>query len=94
MKVASSLGLGVLVVVFCDNSLNRIELKQMVKKYPSTGTRFESSDLVKIAQAMGCDAERADSIETLEPILSRAQGLTRPLVVAAHIDPAQYLAQF
>ena len=30
----------------------------------------------------------------VEPILGRAQGLTRPLVIAAHIDPAQYLAQF
>jgi len=35
LKVAASLKLGVLVIVFCDNSLHRIELKQMVKHYPA-----------------------------------------------------------
>jgi len=94
LKVASSLGLGVLVIVFCDNSLHRIELKQMVKHYPSWGTRFEPSDIVKLAEAMGCDGERADTQEALSRIVARGTDLTRPLVVEAHIDPAQYVAQF
>lgn len=94
LQVAASLGLGVLVVVFCDNSLHRIELKQMVKSYPSFGTRFEASDIVKLAEAMGCDGERADTSETLSAIVARGAALTRPLVVEAHIDPAQYVAQF
>jgi acetolactate synthase-1/2/3 large subunit len=94
LKVAASLKLGVLVVVFCDNSLHRIELKQMVQQYPSFGTRFEASDIVKLAQAMGCDGERADSRQELAKIVARGAQLQRPLVVEAHIDPAQYVAQF
>lgn len=94
LKVASALGLGILVVVFCDNSLHRIELKQMVKHYPSVGTRFEASDIVKIAEAMGCDAERADTPEALARIVERGAQLTRPLVVEARIDPAQYVSQY
>ena len=94
LKVASSLGLGVLVIVFCDNSLNRIELKQMVKNYPSCGTRFEPSDIVKLAEAMGCDGERAESAEALAKIVARGHNLSRPLVVEARIDPSQYVAQF
>jgi acetolactate synthase-1/2/3 large subunit len=94
LRVAASLGLGVLVIVFCDNSLNRIELKQIVKQYPSCGTRFESSDIVKLAEAMGCDGARADSAVALSGIVARAAGLTRPLVVEARIDPTQYVAQF
>lgn len=94
LQVASSLGLGVLVIVFCDNSLHRIEMKQMVKHYPSWGTRFDASDIVKLAQAMGCDGERADTIEGLAGIVARGANLTRPLVVEAKIDPAQYVAQF
>jgi acetolactate synthase-1/2/3 large subunit len=94
LKVAAALGLGVLVVVFCDNSLHRIELKQMVKNYPSFGTRFEASDIVKLAEAMGCDGERADSKEALAKIVARGAQLTRPLVVEARIDPTQYVAQF
>jgi acetolactate synthase-1/2/3 large subunit len=94
LKVAVSLGLGLLVVVFCDNSLHRIEMKQMVKHYPSVGTRFEASDIVKLAEAMGCDGERADSKEALARIVARGAQLTRPLVVEARIDPTQYVAQF
>jgi len=94
LQVASSLGLGVLVVVFCDNSLHRIELKQMVKKYPSWGTRFESSDIVRLAEAMGGDGERVDSQEALERVVRGARDLTRPLVIEARIDPEQYVAQF
>lgn len=94
LQVAAALGLGVLVIVFCDNSLHRIELKQMAKQYPSWGTRFQSSDIVKLAEAMGCDGERADTAAALASIVSRAVNLARPLVVEAHIDPAQYVAQF
>jgi acetolactate synthase-1/2/3 large subunit len=94
LKVAAALGLGLLVVVFCDNSLHRIELKQMAKHYPSFGTRFEPSDIVKLAEAMGCDGERAESKQVLQKIVSRSAQLTRPLVVEARIDPTQYVAQF
>jgi acetolactate synthase-1/2/3 large subunit len=94
LRVAASLGLGVLVIVFCDNSLHRIELKQMVKNYPSFGTRFEPSDIVKLAEAMGCDGERADTPAALARIVARGADLTRPLVVEARIDPAQYVTQY
>jgi acetolactate synthase-1/2/3 large subunit len=94
LRVASSLGLGVLVVVFCDNSLHRIDLKQMVKNYPSSGTRFEPSDIVKLAEAMGCDGERVESKQALEAIVARGTNLTRPLVIEARIDPSQYVTQY
>jgi acetolactate synthase-1/2/3 large subunit len=94
LKVASALGLGILVVVFCDNSLHRIELKQIVKHYPSFGTRFEASDIVRLAEAMGCDGERADTPAALARIVERGPQLIRPLVVEARIDPAQYVTQY
>jgi acetolactate synthase-1/2/3 large subunit len=94
LQLAASLGLGVVVVVFCDNSLNRIELKQMALKYPSWGTRFEPSDLVKVAEGMGCDGARAEQPAELARLLDGAAARTRPLVIEAHIEPAQYLAQF
>jgi acetolactate synthase I/II/III large subunit len=94
LKVAASLKLGVLVIVFCDNSLHRIELKQMVKHYPSVGTRFEPSNIVKLAEAMGCDGECADTPESLAAIVERATNLSRSLVVEARIDPTQYVTQY
>jgi len=82
------------VVVFCDNSLNRIELKQNQRKYPSWGTLIDPTDMEKLAQSMGCDGATVDSPAALERLLAQPRAANRPLVVGALIDPAQYLAQF
>ena len=94
LHLAASLRLGIVVVVFCDNSLNRIELKQMALNYPSWGTRLESMDVVKVAEGMGCDGVRVDQVPSSRAALEGWNGGTRPLVIEAHIDPQQYVAQF
>jgi acetolactate synthase-1/2/3 large subunit len=94
LQLASSLGLGIVVVVFCDNSLNRIELKQMAKGYASVLTRIESTDLERLAAAMGCDGIRVDDLGALRRALEGTASLSRPLVIEARIDPAQYQSQF
>ena len=94
LRLAASMKLGMKVIVFCDNSLNRIELKQMAQQYPSSGTKIDPTDVVKLSQSMDCDSVEAHKIDELEAALSAAQASDRPLVIAAHIDPAQYAAQF
>lgn len=94
VRLAASLGLPVTFLVFVDGSLNRIEIKQTVRGYPSVATRLEEMDLVAMAAAMQCDGVRVESQSELEKCLSGVTGLTRPLVVEARIDPAQYQAQF
>ena len=82
------------MVVFCDNSLNRIELKQSNRNYPSWGTLIEPTDLAQLAPAMGCEGAMVDSAAALQKVLSGARPKDRPLVIGARIDPAQYAAQF
>ena len=94
MRIASALGVPVTVVVFVDGSLNRIELKQQVLGYPSTATRMDGMDLVALAEAMDCDGVRVDSPTGLEKALAGFGDRSRPLIVAARIDPAQYQVQF
>lgn len=94
LQLAASLGLGVVVIVFCDNTLHRIEIKQTRKNYPSVGTRFDASDLVKLAESMHCHGERVDNSTALERVLGQASALDRPLVIEARIDPSQYNSQF
>jgi acetolactate synthase-1/2/3 large subunit len=94
LQLASSLRLDLLVVVLVDESLNRIELKQMTREYPSIGTRLGPSDIAAVAAGMGCDAAVATSAPELERVLAAPRASDRPLVVEARIDPAQYLAQF
>ena len=94
LRLAASLKLPLLVVVFCDNSLNRIEIKQANRKYPSWGTRIESTDIVRLAQSMGCEGAEVQSAPALESLLAATRPKDRPLVVGARIDPAQYTKQF
>jgi acetolactate synthase-1/2/3 large subunit len=93
LRLASTLKLGFTTVVFCDDSLNRIELKQAVRQYPATGTRLDPTDVAKLAESMGCDGIEVESETALADALGR-QASDRPLVIGAKIDPAQYLAQF
>jgi acetolactate synthase-1/2/3 large subunit len=93
LSLAAALKLGLVVIVFCDNSLNRIELKQSNRNYPSWGTLIEPVDIEKLAPAMGCDGVMADSAAALEKALAR-RAADRPLVIGAVIDPAQYATQF
>ena len=88
------MGLPVTVVVFADNSLNRIELRQQLMGYPPTATRMDGMDLVRLAEAMDCDGVRVDSPAGLEKALAGFGALSRPLIVEARIDPAQYATQF
>jgi acetolactate synthase-1/2/3 large subunit len=94
LRLASARGIGVAVVVFVDGSLNRIELKQSALGYPSTATRLADMDLVALAGALGCDGARAETSAELESAVAKAADLTRPLVIEARIDPAQYQSQF
>jgi acetolactate synthase-1/2/3 large subunit len=94
LRLAATLKLDPVVMVFCDNSLNRIELKQAKRNYPSHGTLIEPTDIVKLAESMGCAGAVADSVAALERLLSAPRPNDRPLVIGAQIDPAQYAAQF
>jgi acetolactate synthase-1/2/3 large subunit len=94
LRLASSLGLDPLVVVFCDQSLNRIEIKQANRKYPSWGTLIDPTDMLQLAHSMACEGAMVDSAAALQKLLAGARPKDRPLVVGAQIDPAQYTAQF
>jgi len=94
LRLASSLGLAFTVIVFCDNSLNRIELKQMARQYPSWGTLIEPTDIAKMAESMGCAGVTVDDSKALETVLASKAPDDRPLVIGVTIDPAQYAAQF
>jgi acetolactate synthase-1/2/3 large subunit len=96
LAVASRLGLGLVVVVFADGGLNRIELHQASVGYPLAATAVDRTDIPLLAESLGCDGIRVESVSSLEKVLSGAfdAGRTKPLVIEARIDTAQYSAQF
>ena len=94
LRLAASLKLPLLVVVFCDGSLNRIEIKQANRKYPSWGTLIEATAIEPLARSMGCEGAEVASAPALARLLAAKRPKDRPLVVGARIDPAQYTKQF
>jgi acetolactate synthase-1/2/3 large subunit len=92
LSVASRLGLGLVVVVFSDGSLNRIELHQQSLGYPLTATTVDRTDIPALAESLGCDGVRVDSVTGLGKALGVRR--TRPLVIEARIGTSQYAAQF
>ena len=83
LQLASSLKIDPLVIVFCDNSLNRIELKQARRKYPSWGTLIAPTDIPLLARSMGCEGEAVDSVAGLERVLAAKRPADRPPGAAA-----------
>jgi acetolactate synthase-1/2/3 large subunit len=94
LRLASSLKLGMTVIVLVDNSLNRIELKQLVKKYPSAGTRIDATDSVQLARSMDCEGYNVKTAKELEKVLAKAKPKKKPVVIGVTIDPEQYKAHF
>ena len=95
LSVAARYRLPLVVVVFADGSLNRIELHQQQLGYPLTATSVDRTDIPALAESLGCDGVRVESVSSLEKALSSAfSNRGRPLVIEARIDPSQYAAQF
>ena len=63
---------------------------------PLAATSVDRTDIPLLAESLGCDGVRVESLSGLEKALSGAfgTGRTRPLVIEARIDTAQYSAQF
>ena len=72
LAVAARLGLGLVVVVFSDGSLNRIELHQAAMGYPLTATAVDRVDIPVLAESLGCDGVRVENVSGLEKALFTA----------------------
>lgn len=95
LSVAVRYRLPLVVVVFSDGGLNRIELHQASLGYPLTATSVDRVDVPSLAESLGCDGIRVESVSALEKALSSAfTARDRPLVIEARIATSQYSAQF
>ena len=84
------LGLAVIVVVFVDESLALIELKQRNVGHANLGVDFGESDFAAVASALGLHGAWADDRETLETELSQALERNGASVIACRIGPKAY----
>jgi acetolactate synthase-1/2/3 large subunit len=84
------LGLAVIVVVFVDDSLALIELKQRNVGHGNLGVDFGASDFPAVAQAFGMHGAWANDGATLERELVEALGRSGSSVIACRIGARAY----
>lgn len=85
--------LPITVVVFRDDTLSLIKLKQERMKLPETGVATGSPDYAALARAYGGNGMVAASVPDLEKAARAALRSPRFTLIEARIDPAEYRKQ-
>ncbi len=88
------LALPLIIVVFVDESLALIELKQRDMGYANTGVDFGASDFPAVAQAFDLHGVWADNREVLANELSQAMERNKATLIACPIGRHAYDGRF
>jgi acetolactate synthase-1/2/3 large subunit len=88
------LGLPLIVVVFVDESLALIELKQRDMGYANTGVDFGASDFPAVARALDMHGTWVDDREALESALREALERQGSTLIACRIGAHAYDGRF
>ena len=82
------------MVVFDDQEIGLIRVKQEVKGMEPYGIGLGGIDWEKIAQGVGADGITVETEAAVADALSAAVKSERPVVIGARIDKSGYVAQF
>ncbi|WP_179106982.1 thiamine pyrophosphate-binding protein [Variovorax sp. KK3] len=93
LGTAVQYGCKLVVVVFNDQSLTLIEVKQQQRGFARKGLDFSPADFAKVAGGFGCLGLRVERPEDLAPTVRRAFAHDGPVVIDAVVDPHAYAAQ-
>lgn len=86
--------LPIVVVVFDDQEIGLIRVKQEIKGLEPYGIGLGGIDWEKIAQGVGADGITVETEAALADALGAAVRADRPVVIGARIDRSGYVAQF
>jgi acetolactate synthase-1/2/3 large subunit len=86
--------LPIIVLVFDDQEIGLIRIKQEIKGVPPHGVAIGGVDWEKLGQAFGADAVVVETEQALTNALCAALRSNRTTIVAARIDGSGYVAQF
>lgn len=87
LETAVRLKLAVIIVVWVDNDLNLISIKQKHEFGKSVFTEFGNPNFVDIAQSFGAEGFHAKSTQEFTKILEQAKSIEgKPVVIAVNVD--------
>ncbi len=92
IETATRLGLDLIIIIFNDNSLGMIRLKQMIMKYGVYGVDFTNPDFVMYANSFGATGHRLDKPEELSTILEKAKREGGVHLIDISVDSTQNMA--
>ena len=87
-------GLAIIIVIFVDESLALIELKQRGMQLPNIGVDFKSTDFVSISKAYGFHAEWVDDADHYKTELEAALQRDTTTVLACRFPQKAYDGAF
>jgi len=86
--------LPIIVVVWDDQEIGLIRVKQEIKGIPIYGVKLGGIDWERLAQGFGADGTVVDTENALGDALRSAVKSGRTTVIGTRIDPSGYVAQF
>jgi acetolactate synthase I/II/III large subunit len=90
LETAARLGLPIVIVVFDDQALSLIEVKQEQRGIAGASMRYAGPDFPALARAFGLRAWIAKDEETFRNALVAAQAAPGPTLIDARIDASGY----
>ena len=93
LGTAVQYGCKLVVVVFNDESLTLIEVKQRQRGFERRGLDFSPANFAKVAEGFGCLGLRVEKPEDLAGAMQRAFAHDGPAVIDVVVNPHAYTAQ-
>ena len=94
LQTAQREQLPIIVLVFDDEEIGLIRIKQEIKGIPRNGVKLGGVDWEKLAAAFGADAAVVEREQALGDALKAAISSGRTTLIAARIDASGYVDQF
>src|SRR5262249_48082529 len=94
LQTAARENLPIIVLVFDDQEIGLIRVKQEIKGITPYGVHLGHVDWEKLGQAFGADAIVVETEQQLSNALAAAVKSSGSTVIAARIDASGYVAQF
>ena len=94
LQTAKRENLPIIVLVFDDQEIGLIRVKQEIKGIPPHGVHLGGVDWEKLGAAFGADGIVVETEQALTNALGAALKSGGTTVIGARIDPSGYVAQF
>jgi len=94
LQTAQRENLPIIVLVFDDQEIGLIRVKQEIKGIPPHGVKLGGVEWEKLAHAFGADGVTVDTEQGLGNALKAALQSKRTTVIGVRIDASGYVAQF